>query len=207
VVTGEGSVFCAGADLSKYFSNSVAFMEFTRKGERTFRRLTEIPKITIAVLKGYALGGGLELALSCDLRIASEGVELGFPEVGIGLVPAWSGSQRLPRLVGTSLASTMILTSERIKGKRASEIGLVHRLVATGDPDEAALKWASELASSQAPVAVMLAKRLINKGGEVPSDAGLEMESMAAGVLYGTADLKEGVSAMLGKRKPEFKGK
>jgi enoyl-CoA hydratase/3-hydroxyacyl-CoA dehydrogenase len=207
VVTGEGSVFCAGADLSKYFSNSVAFMEFTRKGERTFRRLTEIPKTTIAVLKGYALGGGLELALSCDLRIASEGVELGFPEVGIGLVPAWSGSQRLPRLIGTSLASSMILTSERIKGKRASEIGLAHRLVTSGDPDEAALKWATELASSQAPVAVMLAKRLINKGGEVPSDVGLDMESMAAGVLYGTGDLKEGVSAMLGKRKPEFKGK
>jgi len=207
IVTGEGSVFCAGADLSKYFSNSVAFMEFTRKGERTFRRLTEIPKITIAVLKGYALGGGLELALSCDLRIASEGVELGFPEVGIGLVPAWSGSQRLPRLVGSSVASNMILTSERVKGKRASEVGLVHRLVTTGDPDEAALKWASELASSQGPVAVMLAKRLINKGGEVPSDVGLDMESMAAGVLYGTSDLKEGVSAMLGKRKPEFKGK
>jgi len=207
VVTGEGGVFCAGADLSKYFSNSVAFMEFTRKGERTFRRLTEIPKTTIAVLKGYALGGGLELALSCDLRIASEGVELGFPEVGIGLVPAWSGSQRLPRLIGTSLASSMILTSERIKGKRASEIGLVHRLVTSGDPDEAAMKWASELSSSQAPVAVTLAKRLINKGGEVPSDVGLDMESMAAGVLYGTGDLKEGISAMLGKRKPEFKGK
>ena len=207
VLTGEGSVFCAGADLSKYFSNSVAFMEFTRKGERIFRRLSEVPKITVAVLKGYALGGGLELALSCDLRVASEGAELGFPEVGIGLVPAWSGSQRLPRLVGTSLAAEMILTSERVKGKRATEIGLVHRLIAAGDPDEAALKWAAELASSQAPVAVMLAKRLINKGGEVPSDVGLEMESMAAGVLYGTGDLKEGVSAMLGKRKPEFKGK
>jgi len=206
VVTGEGGVFCAGADLSKYFSNSVAFMEFTRKGERTFRRLMEIPKITVAVLKGYALGGGLELALSCDLRVASEAVELGFPEVGIGLVPAWSGSQRLPRLIGTSLASSMILTSERIKGKRASEIGIVQRLAA-GDPDEAAMKWASELASSQAPVAVMLAKRLLNKGGEVPADVGLEMESMAAGVLYGTGDLKEGVSAMLGKRKAEFKGK
>jgi len=207
IVTGEGAVFCAGADLSKYFSNSVAFMDFTRKGERTFRRLTEIPKITMAVLKGYALGGGLELALSCDLRIATEEVELGFPEVGIGLVPAWSGSQRLPRLIGTSLASSMILTSERIKGKRAAEIGIAHRLVAGGNPDEFALKWATELASSQAPVAVMLAKRLINKGGEVPSDVGLDMETMAAGVLYGTGDLKEGVSAMLGKRKPEFKGK
>jgi len=207
VLTGEGGVFCAGADLSKYISNSVAFMDFTRKGERTFRRLTEIPKITIAVLKGYALGGGLELALSCDLRIATDGVELGFTEVGIGLVPAWSGSQRLPRMIGTSLASSMILTSEKIRGKRALEIGMVHRLVTAGDPDEAALKWGAELASSQAPVAVMMAKRLINKGGEVPSDVGLEMEAMAAGVLYGTADLKEGISAMLGKRKPEFKGK
>jgi enoyl-CoA hydratase/3-hydroxyacyl-CoA dehydrogenase len=207
VLTGEGSVFCAGADLSKYISGSVAFMDLVRKGERTFRRLTEIPKLTIAVLKGYALGGGLELALSCDLRVATEGVELGFPEVGIGLVPIWSGSQRLPRLIGTSLASSMILTCERIKGKRASEIGIVHKLVDSGNPDEAALKWASELSSSQAPVAVMLAKRLINKGAEVPSDVGLEMETIAGGVLYGTADFKEGISAMLGKRKPEYKGK
>jgi enoyl-CoA hydratase/3-hydroxyacyl-CoA dehydrogenase len=207
VLTGEGSVFSAGADLSKYISGSVAFMDIVRKGERTFRRLTEIPKLTIAVLKGYALGGGLELALSCDLRVATEGVELGFTEVGIGLVPIWSGSQRLPRMIGTSLASSMILTSERIKGKRASEIGIVHKLVDSGNPDEAALKWASELASSQAPVAVMLAKRLINKGAEVPSDVGLEMETIAGGVLYGTADFKEGISAMLGKRKPEYKGK
>jgi len=207
IVTGEGSIFCAGADLSKYFSNSVAFMEFTRKGERIFRRFTEIPKLTVAVLKGYALGGGLELALSCDLRVATEGVELGFPEVAIGLVPAWSGSQRLPRLIGTSLASSMILTSERINGKRALEIGLVHKLVASGDPDEFAAKWAAALATSQAPISVMLAKRLINRGGEVPSDVGLEMETMAAGVLYGTDDLKEGISAMLGKRKAEFAGK
>lgn len=207
IVTGEGSIFCAGADLSKYFNNSVAFMEFTRKGERIFRRFTEIPKLTVAVLKGYALGGGLELALSCDLRVATEGVELGFPEVAIGLVPAWSGSQRLPRLIGTSLASSMILTSERINGKRALEIGLVHKLVTSGDPDEFAAKWAAALATSQAPISVMLAKRLINRGGEVPSDVGLEMETMAAGVLYGTDDLKEGISAMLGKRKAEFKGK
>jgi enoyl-CoA hydratase/3-hydroxyacyl-CoA dehydrogenase len=207
IVTGEGSVFCAGADLSKYFSNSIAFMEFTRKGERVFRRLTEIPKLTMAVLKGYALGGGLELAMSCDLRVATEGVELGFPEVGIGLVPAWSGSQRLPRLIGTSLASSLILTSERFNGKRALEIGLAHKLVASGDPDEFAIKWGTELALSQAPVSVMLAKRLINRGGEVPSDVGLEMEAMASGVLYGTDDLKEGISALLGKRKAEFKGK
>jgi enoyl-CoA hydratase/3-hydroxyacyl-CoA dehydrogenase len=207
VVTGEGPVFSAGADLSQFFNNSVAFMEFARKGARTMRRLAELPKITIAVLKGYAFGGGLELAVSCDIRIATEDVEIGFPELTRGLVPAWSGSQRLPQLIGLSRASSLILTSERIKGRRAFEIGLANQIVEGGDPDDHSVKYATELASSQAPVAVMLAKRLLNKGAEVPTDVGLEMEAMAAGVLFGTDDLKEGISAFLGKRKPEFKGK
>jgi enoyl-CoA hydratase/3-hydroxyacyl-CoA dehydrogenase len=207
IVTGTGKVFSAGADLSGYISDSVAFMEISRKGARILRRLTEIPKLTVAVLKGYALGGGLELALSCDLRIATEDVEIGFPELTRGLVPAWSGSQRMSKLLGLAQASSLILTSERIKGKRAFEIGLVTKMVPSGDPDEFALQFCRELVSSQAPVAVMLAKRLLNKGGEVPSDVGLEMEAMAAGLLYGTDDLKEGISAMLGKRKAEFKGK
>jgi enoyl-CoA hydratase / 3-hydroxyacyl-CoA dehydrogenase len=207
VVTGEGPVFSAGADLSQFFSNSVAFMEFARKGAKTMRRLAELPKLTIAVLKGYALGGGLELAISCDLRIATEDVEIGFPELTRGLVPAWSGSQRLPQLLGTSRASSLILTSERIKGRRAFEIGLANQVVQGVDPDDYAVKYATELAAAQAPIAVMLAKRLLNKGAEVPSDVGIEMEAMAAGVLFGTEDLKEGISAFLGKRKAEFKGK
>jgi enoyl-CoA hydratase/3-hydroxyacyl-CoA dehydrogenase len=207
VVTGEGPVFSAGADLSQFFSGPVAFMEFARKGARTLRKLSELPKLTIAVLKGYALGGGLEIAISCDLRIATEDVEIGFPELTRGLVPAWSGSQRLPQLLGLSRASSLILTSERIKGKRAFEIGLVNHLVSSTDVDEYAVKYATELASAEAPVAVMLAKRLLNKGAEAPSDVGLEMEAMAAGILFGTDDLKEGISAFLGKRKAEFKGK
>ena len=207
VVTGEGTVFSAGFELTQYVPNSVSMMEFARKGERLMKRLTEFPKLTIAVLKGYALGGGLELSLSCDLRVATDDVELRFPELTRGLVPAWSGSQRLPKLVGLSRASSLILTSESVKGKRAYEIGLVNQILPAGDPDEQAVKYATELAASQAPVAVMLAKKLLNKGGEVPADVGLEMESMAAGVLFGTEDLKEGLSAFLGKRKPEFKGK
>ena len=207
LVTGKGSIFSAGADLSQFFSNPVAFMEFSRKGARVFRRLSEMPKLTLAVLKGYALGGGLELALSCDLRVATEDVEIGFPELGIGLVPAWSGSQRLPKLLGISKASALILTSERIKGKRAYELGLVSKIIPPGDPDEFAVQYATQLATSLAPVAVTLAKRLINKGAEGSLDDGLEMEGMAAGLLYGTEDLKEGVSAFLGKRRPEFKGK
>jgi enoyl-CoA hydratase/3-hydroxyacyl-CoA dehydrogenase len=207
VVTGEGPVFSAGFELTQYVPNAVSMMEFARKGERLMKRLTEVPKLTIAVLKGYALGGGLELALSCDLRVATEDVELRFPELTRGLVPAWSGSQRLPRLVGLSRASSLILTSESVKGRRAYEIGLVNQILPAGDPDEQAVKYATELAATQAPVAVMLAKKLLNKGGEVPADVGLEMEAMAAGVLFGTEDLKEGLSAFLGKRKPEFKGK
>ncbi|HMD78375.1 MAG TPA: enoyl-CoA hydratase-related protein, partial [Nitrososphaerales archaeon] len=207
VVTGEGPVFSAGFELTQYVPNAVSMMEFARKGERLMKRLTEVPKLTIAVLKGYALGGGLELALSCDLRVATEDVEIRFPELTRGLVPAWSGSQRLPRLVGLSRASSLILTSESVKGRRAYEIGLVNQILPAGDPDEQAVKYATELAATQAPVAVMLAKKLLNKGGEVPADVGLEMEAMAAGVLFGTEDLKEGLSAFLGKRKPEFKGK
>jgi enoyl-CoA hydratase / 3-hydroxyacyl-CoA dehydrogenase len=207
LVTGDGTVFSAGADLSQFYNNSVAFMEFARKGARTLRRLSEMPKLTIAVLKGYTLGGGLELALACDLRLATDDVEIGFPELTRGLVPAWSGSQRLPQLLGLSRANSLILTSERINGKRAYEIGLVNRLLPQGDPDDDAVKYAAGLASTQAPVATMLAKKLLNKGAEVPSDVGLEMEAMAAGILFGTDDLREGISAFLGKRKPEFKGK
>ena len=207
VVTGEGTVFSAGADLSQFFRDSNAFMEFARKGARIFGRLSELPKLTIAVLKGFALGGGLELAISCDIRIATEDVEIGFPELTRGLVPAWSGTQRLPKLLGLSHASSLILTSERIKGKRALEIGLVNHLVSSVDPDEFATRYATELASAQAPVAVMLAKKLLDKGAETPTDAGLDMEAKAAGVLFETEDLKEGVAAFLGKRKAEFKGK
>ncbi len=207
LVTGEGGVFSAGFEMTKFVSNAAGMMEFARKGERTMRRLSEIPKITIAVLKGYALGGGLELALSCDLRLATEDVELRFPELTRGLVPAWSGTQRLSRLVGLSRASSMILACESVRGRRAYEIGLVNQVVQAGDIDEQAVKYATGLAASEAPVAVMLAKKLLNKGTEVPTDVGLEMEEMAAGVLFGTEDLKEGISAFLGKRKPEFKGK
>ncbi len=207
VVTGEGTVFSAGFEMTKFVSDAAGMMEFARKGERTMRRLSEIPKLTIAVLKGYALGGGLELALACDLRLATEDVELKFPELARGLVPAWSGTQRLSRLVGLSRASSMILACESVTGKRAYEVGLVNRVIQAVEPDEQAVKYARELASSEAPVAVMLAKKLLNKGSEVPTDVGLEMEEMAAGVLFGTEDLKEGISAFLGKRKPEFKGK
>ena len=207
VLTGAGGVFSAGADLSQFFNSSSAFVEFSRKGERIFRRIADFPKLTVAVVKGYALGGGLELAMSCDLRFATEDAKLGLPEVTLGLLPGWSGTQKMAKLIGLSRASALVLTGDRISGKQAYEIGLVNRLVSAGDPDDYAIQYGRELASSIAPVAVMLAKRLLNKGTEVPSDVGLEMEALSYGVLFGTEDLKEGISAFLAKRKPEYKGK
>lgn len=205
ILTGQGSNFSAGADLSTFVANSFQFLELSRRGERVFRKLSEIPKITIAALKGYVLGGGFELALACDLRIATEDCILGFPELTLGLLPAWGGSQRLAKLIGISRALDLILTSKRITGKEAFDYGLISKL--SKNVDEEALNFSKELADKIAPIAAALAKRLVNKASEVPSDIGLEMESFSAGVLFSTEDLKEGISAFLQKRKPEFKGK
>ena len=158
-------------------------------------------------MKGYTLGGGFELSLACDLRVGTEDVQIGFPEVTLGLVPGWGGTQRLPRLLGTSRASYLILTGTRFSGKEAFDMGIVNRLFPKEHVDEETLKFAEDLAQKAAPTAAALAKRLINKGSEVPMDTGLEMESIAMGLLYGTEDLKEGISAFLQKRKPEYPGR
>lgn len=205
VVTGSGANFSTGAELSSFIPGASEFMEFARKGERTLRKLSEMPKITIAALKGYVLGGALELALACDIRVASDDAKLAFPEVTRGLIPAWGGSQLLAKLIGSSRAMQIILTAERLTAAEAKDYGLVAKIFK--NVDEEALEFAKTLAESAAPVAAVLAKRLVNKGSEVSSDVGLEMESFAAGVVFGTEDLREGIGAFLQKRKPEFKGK
>lgn len=207
VVTGAGDVLSAGAELSQYFRGSTDFMEFSQRGQAVFKKLAELPKLTIAVMKGYTLGGGLELALSCDLRIATENVVVGFPEVTLGLVPGWSGTQRLSRLVGVSRAAQLVLTGERINGIDAHAFGMVHKLVGPQNPDDYAIKYAEELATKVAPVSLSLAKELLNKGFEAPLEAGLNMEALSMGVVFGTDDLKEGISAFLQKRQPNFKGR
>ncbi len=206
LITGNGGVFSAGADLSAFFANEKQFIEFSKKGQSTMKKFSDMPKITIAVLDGYVLGGGLELALACDIRVATSGASLGFPEVLRGLVPAWGGSQRLPKLVGVSRASEMILTGMRISGKEAFDMGIVSK-VFDEDIMSEAVKYAVEISANSAPVAASLAKTLINKGAELPLEAGFDMESMAAGEVFNTEDLKEGFAAFMQKRKPEFKGK
>lgn len=207
VVRGSGNTFSAGAQLTQFFSGPMDFAENARLGERTFRLLSEVPKITIAELKGNVLGGGFELSIWCDIRVSTPEARIGFPEVTLGLIPGWGGSQRLSKLLGMSRATYLILTGEKFDGKYAHEIGLVSKLFQQDSITAETEKMAGELASNVAPISAAMAKRLINKGSEVPADNGLEMESMAMGLLFGTDDLKEGISAFLQKRKPDYKGR
>ncbi len=156
-------------------------------------------------MNGHALGGGLELALACDFRIAVAGAKLGFPEVTLGILPGAGGTQRLPRVVGLGRAKELVLTGDLIDAEQALAIGLVNRVVARDELAGATQELAEKL-SSRAPVALRLAKAALNLSARVPLDAGLEFEVLSQTVLFETKDKKEGISAFLEKRKPHFKG-
>jgi enoyl-CoA hydratase/3-hydroxyacyl-CoA dehydrogenase len=207
VLTGAGNDFSAGADLSTYIADGMQFIEFSRRGERVFRKLAEIPKVTIAEIKGYALGGGFELALACDIRVTTPDAIVGFPETTLGLIPGWGGTQRLAKLVGMNTALWLILTGKRITGEEALRLGIASQVYEKDIIDQETIKLAKEIAVNNAPIAEALAKRLINKATEVPMDIGLEWESTAFGILFNTEDLKEGISSLFEKRKPNFRGR
>lgn len=205
VISGNGNLFSAGAELTQFIPDSMEFIEYSRKGERIFRKLSEIPKIVIAEMKGYVLGGGFELSLNCDIRVSHSECVIGFPETTIGLLPGWSGSQKLAKLIGMSRASYLILTGERFSGDLAKEYGIVSRIYSKDELQEKTMEFATELSEKVSPIAAALSKKLIYKGSEVPADVGLEMESIAMGTIYGTKDFMEGISAFVQKRKPEYK--
>ncbi|MFP3417527.1 MAG: 3-hydroxyacyl-CoA dehydrogenase/enoyl-CoA hydratase family protein [Nitrososphaeria archaeon] len=207
VLTGASNDFSAGADLSTYIADGMQFIEFSRRGERVFRKLAEIPKVTIAEIKGYALGGGFELALACDIRVTTPDAIIGFPETTLGLIPGWGGTQRLAKLVGMNTALWLILTGKRITGEEALRLGIASQVYEKSIIDQETIKLAKEIAVNNAPIAEALAKRLINKATEVPMDIGLEWESTAFGILFNTEDLKEGISSLFEKRKPNFRGR
>ena len=207
ILTGAGADFSAGADLSTYIDNIMQFIEFSRRGERVFRKLAEIPKVTIAEMKGYVLGGGFELALACDIRVTSPDAVIGFPETTLGLIPGWGGTQRLAKLTNMNTALWLILTGKRISGEDAFKLGIASQVYDKSVIDEETVKLAKEIATNNAPIAEALAKRLINKATEVPMDIGLEWESTAFGILFNTEDLKEGISSLFEKRKPKFRGR
>ncbi|MFT3921884.1 MAG: enoyl-CoA hydratase-related protein [Myxococcales bacterium] len=209
VITGQGTrAFCAGADLKERRSMSDAQVrEFLNAAERTLLAIDRLDRPVIAALNGAALGGGLELALACDLRVAAPGVALGLPEVSIGIIPGAGGTQRLPRVVGLSRATQMVLLSERVSAEEAWQIGLVHR-VAPADQD--VLAFALELARpfrEGAPLALAAALEALRAADELPLEAGLNRERACYERVLTSEDRKEALEAFAAKRKPEFKGR
>ncbi|MEM2117773.1 MAG: enoyl-CoA hydratase-related protein [Candidatus Bathyarchaeia archaeon] len=208
VVTGEGDrAFSAGADVTMFPKATPAKAEeFSRFGQKVFGKIEEMSKPVIAAINGFALGGGLELALACDFRIAAEHAELGSPEILLGLIPGWGGTQRLVRIVGLAKAKEMVMLGVRLKADEALKTGLVHKIVHYEKLKDEVRATAQKLAEGP-PVAMKYAKHALNFGTQVPLDVGLRLESGLMGLSFSTEDLKEGVEAFMSRRKAEFKGK
>ena len=208
VLTGAGEkAFSAGADIKAMAGiTALKARELSFMGEKLCVGLENLEKPVIAAINGYALGGGLEVAMSCDLRIASENAKMGQTEINIGLIPGWGGTQRLTRLVGMTKAKEMVFTGRIIDAKTAEQIGIVNMVVPADKFRETVGQFAKDLAS-KAPVALKVAKALINKGSDIGLESALALEREGFGVVGSSEDLKEGVSAFTEKRKPVFKGK
>jgi Enoyl-CoA hydratase/carnithine racemase len=205
IITGEGKAFVAGADISEMSNlNEEQGLEFGRFGASVFKKIEDLPIPVIAAVNGFALGGGCELAMACDIRVASEKAKFGQPEVGLGIIPGFSGTYRLPKLVGQGVAKELIYTGKMIVASEALRIGLVNSVVA---PDELMAK-VFELAASivkNAPVAVRLAKKSINENYDLSADNAIFLENKYFSKCFATADQKEGMAAFLGKRAATFK--
>lgn len=207
IVTGEGRSFVAGADIG---AQSVLDMEggrnWGRNGSAIFRRLELLPMPTIAAVNGFALGGGCELAMACDMIIASEKAKFGQPEVSLGITPGFSGTQRLARKVGKAMAMEMILTGGMIKADEALRIGLVNRVVTPEELLPTAVEIAKKILSN-GPLAVKYSKAAIARGLEMDIDSGIALENELFAMCFATEDQKEGMEAFLEKRGAEFQGK
>ncbi len=209
IVTGAGEKsFVAGADIAELnaLENEQAVEEIARLGDRIFQRLHNLPKPVIAAINGYALGGGCELALACDIRIASDSARLGQPEVNYAIIAGWGGTQRLPRIVGPGMAKYLLFSGARIRADEALRIGLVDRVVPAGSLMDEANKLAKTIAS-KGPIALALTKELVNQALLKPLDEGLAAEAAALGRVFATEDRAEGTGAFLEKRNPVFKGR
>ncbi|MFN8427469.1 MAG: enoyl-CoA hydratase-related protein [Anaerolineales bacterium] len=205
VITGNDKAFAAGADIKEMADESA--LDMTRNDHlAVFGRIRTIQKPVIAAVSGWALGGGCELALSCDMIIASESAKFGLPEVTIGVIPGAGGTQRLVRAVGKSIAMEMILNDRKINAQEALHFGLVNRVAPLSDYLNEALKLAEEIAS-RAPLAIRAAKRAINHSYESFLKDGLDEERQIFYNLFGTEDQKEGMKAFVEKRKPNWLGK
>lgn len=207
VLTGAGEkAFVAGADIGQFTRlDGLTGEAFARRGQAVFARIERMPKVVIAAVNGFALGGGCELALACHLRVAAENAVFAQPEVNLGLIPGYGGTQRLPRLVGRGIALEMILTGDRVAAQRAYEIGLVNLVVPQAQLVDAAKGLAKKIAT-KAPRAVELALRAVLASDGTMAD-GLAHEAALFGLSTGTEDLQEGAKAFLEKRPAAFTGR
>jgi enoyl-CoA hydratase len=208
ILTGAGEkAFAAGADISELATlSAIEGRQLARRGQNVFRKIETCGKPVIAAINGFALGGGCELAMACTLRIAGERARLGQPEVKLGLLPGYGGTQRLPRLVGKGAALKLLLTGDIVGAEEAFRIGLVDEVV----PAEALMSRAETLAhaiAQQAPLALSACLHAVNGGYDLPLDAGLELEASLFGLACATEDKAEGTRAFLEKRAPEWKGR
>lgn len=206
ILTGSGRAFCAGADIKEYWQQgSAAFSEFQRRGRTLNDAIEHHPKPVIAAINGFALGGGFELALCCDLLVANEQALFGLPEPTLGLVPGGGGTQRLPRLIGRHRAKELLLTGRRLSAREALEWGIVSAVVPVGEEIAEAQRLAASI-TALAPLAVRSAKRLVNEGLDAPLPTALSYEQQTLVSLYGTRDGQEGIAAFMEKRAPRFSG-
>lgn len=205
IVTGAGEkAFVAGADLNSLKVRSV-LETLDSENNAVVRAIEKVSKPTIAAINGYCLGGGCEIALACDIRIAAEKAKIGQTELNVGILPGSGGTQRLRNLVGQGKAMEMILTGEPVSAQEAYEIGLVNKVVPLDKLMEKAMSMAKKIAE-KSPVVTKLAKRAIQNGADLPIDTGLLIEILSQSVVFSTKDHLEGINAFLEKRKPEYTG-
>ena len=208
ILTGSGErAFVAGADIAEMQPrSSLEISSFIDTGRKTFDRIYTLSKPVIAAINGFALGGGCELAMCCDLRIASENAKFGQPEINLGVIPGVGGTQRLTRLIGMTRAKELIYTGEIIDANTAFTMGLVNKVV----PPDSLMTEAKELARkmlSKSSIALSLAKKAINSGADMSLSSGLDLEAQCFARCFATEDQKEGMRAFLEKRKPKFKNR
>jgi len=205
ILTGEGRAFVAGADIKEMKDmNMFEAREFADKGQSVFRKIELMEKPVIAAVNGFALGGGCELSMCCDIRIASEKAKFGQPEVGLGIIPGFAGTQRLARLVGLGRAKELIFTTDMINAEEAYRIGLANKVVPVDKLMDEALAIANKI-NSKGQIAVRFAKTAINLGIETDIETGTKIEKDLFGSCFATEDQKEGMEAFLEKRNPNYK--
>lgn len=207
VLTGAGEkAFVAGADISEMQNKNVLdAREFSSLGNKTFSKLENLKVPVIAAVNGYALGGGCELAMACDIRIAGHKAKFGQPEITLGIMPGFGGSQRLARLTGIGIAKEILFTGEMINAERAYEIGLVNRIVDSSEVLTEAIKMAQKIVANS-PLGVCFTKKAVNEGANLDIKRAVSLEAELFGSLFSTKDQKEGMSAFLEKRQVTFKG-